>query len=301
MNYLDKYDNFVMKKCLDTRRVNTFELNNLANGRVTKSHFGGYVAQKPLSTKDLVIVLHSKGVLNKIITKGLVGKPMLQFGPQANGFITEIANILNKQGKSISNLQQLPSSELLKLPSLTLAEINALPLPIYREQNPPPDYATLFPPVINTPRPSDYATSFPPVINTPRPTTRKWSFASLNRAIATIPKTLHELDTFMGIETTPLAGTDYSVIGSPFIEEPNPLEDAYDESDSEPDNEPASDSDEEPASDTDDGTEPDNEPKYQLSAEGFAEARKNILQEDRLDRLHHQLKVDMNSLGRGPY
>ena len=59
MNYLDKYDNFVMKKCLDTRRVNTFELNNLANGRVTKSHFGGYVAQK-LTKKQLIVAIKSK-------------------------------------------------------------------------------------------------------------------------------------------------------------------------------------------------------------------------------------------------
>ena len=71
MNYLDKYDNFVMKKCLDTRRVNTFELNNLANGRVTKSHFGGYVAQKPLSTKDLVIGLSNHGFNSKEVLKGL--------------------------------------------------------------------------------------------------------------------------------------------------------------------------------------------------------------------------------------
>jgi hypothetical protein len=59
MNYLDKYDNFVMKKCLDTRRVNTFELNNLANGRVTKSHFGGYVAQK-LTKEQLIVAIKSK-------------------------------------------------------------------------------------------------------------------------------------------------------------------------------------------------------------------------------------------------
>ena len=71
MNYLDKYDNFVMKKCLDTQRVNTFELNNLANGRVTKSKFGGYVAQKPLSSKDLVIGLSKHGFNSKEILKGL--------------------------------------------------------------------------------------------------------------------------------------------------------------------------------------------------------------------------------------
>ena len=71
MNYLDKYDNFVIKKCLDTQRVNTFELNNLANGRVTKSKFGGYVAQKPLSSKDLVIGLSKHGFNSKEILKGL--------------------------------------------------------------------------------------------------------------------------------------------------------------------------------------------------------------------------------------
>ena len=71
MNYLDKYDNFVIKKCLDTQRVNTFALNNLANGRVTKSKFGGYVAQKPLSGKDLVIGLSKHGFNSKEILKGL--------------------------------------------------------------------------------------------------------------------------------------------------------------------------------------------------------------------------------------
>ena len=71
MNYLDKYDNFVIKKCLNTQRVNTFELNNLANGRVTKSKFGGYVAQKPLSSKDLVIGLSKHGFNSKEILKGL--------------------------------------------------------------------------------------------------------------------------------------------------------------------------------------------------------------------------------------
>jgi len=71
MSYLEKYDNFVMKKCLDTRRINTFELNNLANGRVTKSHFGGYVAQKPLSAKDLVIGLSKHGFKPDEVLKGL--------------------------------------------------------------------------------------------------------------------------------------------------------------------------------------------------------------------------------------
>ena len=71
MNYLDKYDNFVFKKCLDTRRVNTFELNNLAKGRVTKSHFGGYVAQKPLSIKDLVMGLSKHGFNSNEVLKGL--------------------------------------------------------------------------------------------------------------------------------------------------------------------------------------------------------------------------------------
>ena len=59
MNYLDKYDNFVFKKCLDTRRVNTFELNNLAKGKMTKSHFGGYVAQK-LTKEQLIVAIKSK-------------------------------------------------------------------------------------------------------------------------------------------------------------------------------------------------------------------------------------------------
>ena len=70
MSYLDKYDTVVMKKCLDTRVMKNFELNNLANGRLTKTHFGGYVARKPLSSKDLVLGLSNHGFNPKETLKG---------------------------------------------------------------------------------------------------------------------------------------------------------------------------------------------------------------------------------------
>jgi hypothetical protein len=121
MNYLDKYDNFVMKKCLDTRRVNTFELNNLANGRVTKSHFGGYVAQKPLSTKDLVIGLSNHGFNSKEVLKGLDIDALLLEINQAGVQIEQILGDGDDLGQMFADL---PVYEEDSHTPLTLTEMN---------------------------------------------------------------------------------------------------------------------------------------------------------------------------------
>ena len=51
-DYLAKFDRVVMKKCNDYRTTENATLNNIASGRVSSSLAGGgYVAQKPITTK----------------------------------------------------------------------------------------------------------------------------------------------------------------------------------------------------------------------------------------------------------
>ena len=71
MSYLEKYDNFVMKKCVESQVIRTIALRNLANGRLTISHFGGYIAQKPISKNDLILGLSKRGIDPKEVMKGL--------------------------------------------------------------------------------------------------------------------------------------------------------------------------------------------------------------------------------------
>ena len=59
-DYLADYDRVVMKRCEEYSRTEKATLNNIASGRVSSSSAGGYVAQKPITTKDLTALLKSR-------------------------------------------------------------------------------------------------------------------------------------------------------------------------------------------------------------------------------------------------
>jgi hypothetical protein len=99
-DYLADYDRVVMKRCEEYRRTQKGTLNNIALGRVSSSSDGGYVAQKPITVKDLTALLKSRNqyddVKRQASTNGLsVGHYLEQATTALNNNFVTLANLMN--------------------------------------------------------------------------------------------------------------------------------------------------------------------------------------------------------------
>ena len=245
MSYLDKYDTVVMKKCLDTRVMKNFELNNLANGRLTKTHFGGYVARKPLSSKDLVLGLSNHGFNPKETLKGFD--------------VDELLLELNQNGLQLEEL-------------LLTDDLESL-----YAQLPPEDFEERPEEVVgySTPMPTWLRDAEQTLASTPIESDSK------HNPVVKRKSTIGSLQNFF----SRLKGGKNKV--SP---ESSEL-DAYEQPRYEgPD----------PPSDSDDGTDTDENPNEQLTAEGLTNARQQMI-DRKLEKELRRLEINMGSSSRELY
>ena len=107
-DYLAKFDRVVMKKCNDYRTTENATLNNIASGRVSSSLAGGgYVAQKPITTKALTELLKSRNQYDDVKRHAATN------GLSVGHYLEEATKTLNNNFVTLADLvaAHLPSGD----------------------------------------------------------------------------------------------------------------------------------------------------------------------------------------------
>lgn len=102
IDYLVNFDRIVMKKCEEYRKTETATLNNIALGRVERS-LGGYVAQQPITVKDLTALLKSRNQYDDVKRRAATN------GYSVGHYLEEATKALNNNFVTLANLNNAPN------------------------------------------------------------------------------------------------------------------------------------------------------------------------------------------------